>query len=835
MSGVLVENSPVRVISAKIKSPVEVEMETVAATTPAFTFEATFYRERSQIFSPKVLEWYWYRRHTVSTQLKNKLLAIREGRTNINEFKTSYGFKGGYGELGYGRVFSIKNGSMETLDRVVRNNLYGEAYWDVDMVNSQPNLLIQLAKKVGYNAEKLEFYVKNRDDCLEQFTEVFGSRDQAKDAFISAIYGGKVPELMELYEEMQGFADVLKIHEQWKGLWVIIDADKAKKDNPMGSFLALVGQTLENVALSHIDKFLMTRSRSVDALEYDGCKVLKNEDEAEFPSSLLRDCEVYVSEKMDYTIGLKIKDMELSIPQADLDAIKIITPEKKREELIMEKNLSALAELYALDKDEEVMYSPALKTYYIYDRISGLWTNNCDTDINNDVVRTLTKVVRGVQANLPIANKATAKHIAAEIDAKHDAVDWAFSAIRNQSVKIVRDYLPTFVKPDFEPMNKFNTEDDLYPCKNGVYSFSQRRLMTYKKEYYFTFKVPIEYKSNADTSDIEKAMTQWFMGNANVISFMKYWLGYCLTPSTKRQEFLTVWGETAGNGKSTLFSDLFPKLMTGTSGVIDQTLCHTLDIKALLTTTGANNDTIFNLVGKRYAYVSEPKLEGKQKVDNEMIKRLTGESRYSVSAKYKNEITFQPMAKLVALCNKMFKVDVEDKGILRRILVAEMNTRFVDEAEYERSSKADKKSGRVQIRDDSIVDRLTENLSGVLKYFLEGASDYVENPRRSPPDEMFSSKMKAVKDLDDMAKWIKGYIIPEEGVTLSLRELKTYWRDNNVSFEIKNWRDKGFNKEFFEKCRRLGLNIKFDEDRSDEGKIIGARLWDESLDSKEDE
>jgi phage/plasmid-associated DNA primase len=527
--------------------------------------------------------------------------------------------------------------------------------------------------------------------------------------------------------------------------------------------------------------------------------------------------------------------MEVAIPQAELDAIKITTPEQKRMDLIMEKNLSALAELYAVEKDEEVMFSPALKTFYIYDRIAGIWTNNCDTDINNDVVRTLTKVIRGVQANLPLANEATPKHITAQIDAKHEAVAWALNAVRSSSTKIVRDYLPTFVKPDFEPINKFNTDDDLYPCKNGVYSFSQRRLLTYKKEYYFTFKVPIEYHSDADTSDIEKAMTQWFMGNKEIISFMQYWLGYCLTPSTKRQDFLTVWGETAGNGKSTLFSDLFPKLMTSEAGVIDQTLCQTLDIKNLLTASTANNDSIYNLVGKRYAYVSEPKLEGKQKVDNELIKRLTGESRYSVSAKYKNEITFKPMAKIVALCNKMFKVDLEDEGMLRRIMVAEMNTRFVDKATYEASSAADKKSGRVQIRDDYIVERLTSNLSGVLKYFLEGASQFVENPSRKAPSEMYNSKLKAMKDLDDMSKWITGYIIKEEGATLSLRELKTYWRDNNVSFEIKNVRDKGFNKEFFTKCKRLGLTVKFDEDRSDEGKIIGARLWDEALDSKDEE
>jgi phage/plasmid-associated DNA primase len=179
----------------------------------------------------------------------------------------------------------------------------------------------------------------------------------------------------------------------------------------------------------------------------------------------------------------------------------------------------------------------------------------------------------------------------------------------------------------------------------------------------------------------------------------------------------------------------------------------------------------------------------------------------------------------------MFKVDVEDEGQLRRLLVAEMNAKFVSKAVYDASSEADKASGRIQLRDDTIIDRLKGNLEGVLKYFLDGASAYVADRFREPPPELFASKLKAVKDLDELARWIKGYIVKTGVATdsLSLRDIKAEWRSATASF-LPTIREKGFNKQFFTKCERLGYTVRWDEDRSDEGKVMGVRLYDPSTD-----
>lgn len=823
MSNGSVEISPVCVKSpALISAP---SVETMIATVPT-----TLLRERTQLYNAKAMRWYLNRQTELSPKDKAVLNRIYDNTKNINEVNTHYNVSGWAGDIGFGRVYSQLG--YETLSRKIRANLCAEHYWDVDIENAQPVILLQYAQRLGIDTPALKHYCGHRDATLTLIgSKMETDRSGAKNAVLASLFGGGVAcdELKGLKRDAVALTTALMAKPEWADL--VTGAQANKPDNVKGSFLATIAQTLERHCCEAMDNFFTERGRSVDTLAYDGQMIRKEEDEAEMPVSLLRDAEVYVSEMTGFNVVLTVKPMVCSIPQAELDAIKIITPTEQRWALVREGTPSCLAELYSIVKEGEVIYSPSLKNYFIYNRITGLWQNNCATDINNDFVRTMTKLLRELIAGLPVPTDATAEKTRVEVEGKLKSATTALKFIASKGVSVVSSFLPTYCMTDFEPVAVFNQSDDLYPLQNGVYSFSQRRLLTYKKEYYFTFKVPINYNSDADTSDIETAMGQWFMGNKPVIDFMQYYLGYSLTPETKRQDFLTVWGETAGNGKSTLFGDLFPLLLTGVRGDVSRSFSHTLNIKDLLVSSSANSDSTYNLAGKRYAIMSEPKLDGKNKLDGEMLKRLTGDSSYSVCAKYKGEITFTPKAKIVILCNKMFKVDVEDEGQLRRLLVAEMNAKFVSKAVYDASSEADKASGRIQLRDDTIIDRLKGNLEGVLKYFLDGASAYVADRFREPPPELFASKLKAVKDLDDLARWIKGYLIKTDVATdfLTMRDIKAEWRTASVSF-LPTIREKGFNTQFFNKCKRLGYEVSWNEDRSDEGKVMGVRLFDPSLD-----
>jgi phage/plasmid-associated DNA primase len=791
-------------------------------------------RERTQLYNAKVM-WLLRKRNDLPKEHMWQLNALYDNTTNINEFKTNYALRGHGGEVGCGRVYASQKGSLETLPRIYRANLCADYYWDVDIVNAQPNLLLQLARRRKLALPQLKYYCHNREKVFALLTPVMGSREAVKSAFIQTLFGGSVPELEALQNEVAALATILSKEAEWAPLYASVVKSEASKShtNVIGAFLAFVAQTLERQCLEAMDQLFTERGRSVDVLAYDGLMIRKAEDEAVLDTALLREAETYVSEQLDWTITLAIKPMVLTIPAAELDAIKVMTPAEERWAWVREGTPTALCAFYASLKAGETLYSPSLKSYFIYDRSSGIWKNNCAQDINNDFVRTMAATLTEMKAAMPSLygmDPTDARKGKTEADQK--AITAALNTVCKGGPSLVSSFLPSHCMGDFEPVSVFNSAADLYPLQNGVYSFSQRKLLTYKKEYHFTFKVPINYNPDAPTADIEKAMGQWFMGNAKVVAFMKYYIGYCLTPETKRQDFLTLWGETAGNGKSTLFGDLLPLLM-GHKNEVARSFSHTLNVKDLLVSNSANSDSTYNLAGKRYAVMSEPKLDDKQKLDGEMLKRLTGDTSYSVCAKYKGEITFTPLAKIIVLCNRMFKIDVDDEGQLRRLLVAEMGSKFVSATDYAALSPTDKASGRFHIRDDTIIERLTSNLEGVMRYFLEGASEYVSDRFRAPPPELYAAKLKAVKDLDELARWIKGYLVPDaEAPALTLRQLKSHWKTSGVPFSSQI-REKGFNKTFFQKCERLGLKVKWNEDRSDEGKVLGMRLYDEDVDGEE--
>ena len=92
--------------------------------------------------------------------------------------------------------------SLQGLKRDVRKALAHDQYTDVDMVNAHPAILSQLFLKLGLACPALERYVAEREAVL---AETGLGRDEAKQAFITLMYGGErkdpTPFMAEFREE----------------------------------------------------------------------------------------------------------------------------------------------------------------------------------------------------------------------------------------------------------------------------------------------------------------------------------------------------------------------------------------------------------------------------------------------------------------------------------------------------------------------------------------------------------------------------------------------------------------------------------------------------------
>lgn len=785
----------------------------------------------------------------LDNQTKKQLRAYLRNRVGIATAEVEYVYAKGLEEKQLGRLYPKFGLGLATMRGVVRDPLQCRYYHDIDIENAHYNIALHLARKWGLRHDAIQYYCENRVECLNKIS---AERGVGKVQFLKVLYGSAIDEVLNMEPKVLNVALAAKVKPAGQVLLESVKGEVSalmdyvwkanpelrnlecgsggvaisKRRDPKASLFALVNAEQEKNMLLALKQHVEENGRTMGVLIHDGGRVEKLEGEEHFPSELLVSGAAAIEAATGYKVRLAVKPIQNNYVVRQVLVEDEAAKSQLRWQYVWEKNGSSMSKLYMLEKGNTVIYSVSEKQFYLYKADKGLWTQRCPQDINNDFTEVCSAAVRKMVGQVDEKYEDGEKRKAAT-----DLLMSVLKYIASTATTIVNNYLATFCVPEFEPRVFFNNADpDLYPCANGAYRFSTRTLEAYKPEHYFTFKVPVEFDPEADYSDLECAMNQWFANDAAVVAFVKYWLGYCLTPETNRQEFLVVWGETAGNGKSTLFGDIFPLIMRLCEGNTRDSYEHTLNIKDLMVQNSANSDSTYNLAGKRYARMSEPKLEGKQKLDNEMVKRLTGDSTYSVAAKYKNEITFRPVAKIVALCNAMMKVDCDDAGILRRLLVVEMNTKFVSQAALDALTPAELESGRFQLRDEKLITRIKGNLAGVLRYFLEGASDYVSDPERAVPDVMRSSKDKAQNNLDDITQWIRGNIVKtdEKKKHIKLADLKTHFRTNQVKFETKNYNEKGFNELFFKKCEAAGFTVKFDPKRPDMGRIENVLLYEDA-------
>jgi P4 family phage/plasmid primase-like protien len=470
--------------------------------------------------------------------------------------------------------------------------------------------------------------------------------------------------------------------------------------------------------------------------------------------------------------------------------------------LIQDETNNAWCRIFYLAMGGDVLYSFAHKQYYIYNRVSCLWEPQTTPQMNWMFVEMTSSVFRRLLGELPIA---TTEEEAERRKGKEKILRRAMTVCGGTGItRMVSEFLPALCAPPIDPALKFDADPDLLALNNGVYQFSTGKLIPFEREHYFTFKRDIDYDPTADTSDIEKAVMDWFHQDVDVAKYVQYWTGYCLTGYVDRQEFIIVWGSKAGNGKSLFWGDILALLHGKTGGEL-QSHYATISSDALNAERTGNNDELYNLNGKRYAFLSEPRKGARSKMDSELVKNLTGDARITCSAKYKAPLTFNLRVKFAMACNDLPDLAFDDEGILRRVIVIKQNVRFLDPTEYEASSAAEKDSHSVKLKDDAFRERLLANKSGLLLWALRGADAFMANRRLPAPAAVRAAKAEAVETTDRLGNWFEACIRKTTASRAAVRL-------TDVKAELLRWLGeaklpRGFDAKFKEKAEKLGFDV----------------------------
>jgi hypothetical protein len=251
--------------------------------------------------------------HDGISQAEKKLLrAYKKLARDGNKCLIQYVYGKKWETRRFGDLYAAKGVGLASFERNIRACLAQKYYWDIDLVNAHPSIIQNYCKELGLSCPVLDNFILNRKTIIQDIcNEYKRERWWAKEECIKVFNGGASgvhPILLELMPEIGKIRDnvVLK-YPDIKAIASTIHKDVKKADV---TTLSLVFQDKTRQLLECISDFMKTKKRSLDVRIHDGGFVRKLEGEESFPEELLRECEVYVFNQMNYTIQLEVKPLE---------------------------------------------------------------------------------------------------------------------------------------------------------------------------------------------------------------------------------------------------------------------------------------------------------------------------------------------------------------------------------------------------------------------------------------------------------------------------------------------------------------------------------------------
>lgn len=581
----------------------------------------------------------------VSSDVKKSLNAYKRLRLNGNTVQVVYEYGKKLKKAKLGRLYPQKGLGLQNFPSDIRACLAQKYYWDVDMVNSQPVLLCQMAKKHGWNCEKLTDYVENRSDKLAEIMEMLNcDRNDAKTMCIAVMFGAnykKAPQfILDLQEELKHLAqNIINANP---------DVVKLLKGEDAKTITAHILQHQEFKILQFIDVKLKEHDRDMDVYIHDGGLVRRLDNEGEFPPELMRELEKAVEEKFGYTIRLEVKAMNHTFQfkeekrrfiQSDKDAVDILYKELKH----------------------LIVYSKGVHYY----RIGMLWTT--ETDLMESHMRqhimeaNLWK--RGLTGDKPYSCEYTSSsHLILLI--KEQAIqrrddNWIVSVgLRNKGKVLFRNGYYDMSRDEFFPPNHPHFDSSIVFLESVPYDWSSEML---------------------DGAYQTSILQRFFLQQHDEIkgNFLALTLARGIAGDAMKHFAI---GTGSGNtGKS---------FLAKTMGIVFGGYVGTFNGANLIYKPGCSQDEaqrnrwIGLLQNKRIVFSSELRMD-KNALDGNMMKTLSSGGHDPIVARghCQNERDISWRALCFLMANDMGRIHPVDEPLMKRILYFPYDRQYVDDVD----------------------------------------------------------------------------------------------------------------------------------------------------------
>ena len=333
----------------------------------------------------------------------------------------------------------------------------------------------------------------------------------------------------------------------------------------------------------------------------------------------------------------------------------------------------------------------------------------------------------------------------------------------------------------------------LLACPNGVIDLNPGKQKEGKPADHISMASPVEWKGIDEPAPLwEKTLGEIFHNNLELISFIKRYLGYCLTGSTRDNVFLLLHGQ-GRNGKTLLASILSYVLGPLARPIPSEML---LDQGRIRNSAGPSPD-IMMLRALRIAFASESD-EGRR-FNAGRIKLFSGGDELTGRNPHdKHPITFTPTHKLMLLTNEKPAAPASDFAFWERLLLVPFTVSFV-------SREPQKANERKANRD--LLAQLQKEAPGILAWLVWGCLEW-QREGLNPPRSVTEATEQYRRDEDIIADFIDERCVVEPGAVGFSSEIYSAfaeWYESNLGKRVpsQNWLGKQLHKTY-EKTKRDG-------------------------------
>jgi putative DNA primase/helicase len=288
-------------------------------------------------------------------------------------------------------------------------------------------------------------------------------------------------------------------------------------------------------------------------------------------------------------------------------------------------------------------------------------------------------------------------------------------------------------------------------CKNGTLNLRTHSLEPHNPQNLITKMVPVNYVPHATCPVFLDFLETIFNGNQDLIRFVQKAIGYTLAGTGEEEVFFVLHG-TGQNGKTTLL-ETFSALLGDYSTSIQVETLYDRDRKA-----GSANSDIARLNGARFVYASEIR-EGKR-LNEALIKKLTGRDKITARFLYKEEFEFYPQYTLFMASNYPPVIQDSSTAMKRRFRLIPFNVSIADDK-----------------RDTKLGEKLRGEFEGILSWAVEGYYLY-RSEGLKPPHEIVEKSTQILDETDVIKCFINSCCIldsPAKETVAALYTAYTSW------------------------------------------------------------